>query len=692
MRKIKQGESQERRKTMSNKVYDAKTDPQFQQPFIDVEEKRSREVLGKTIPYTYVHGGFAGTDVKFSFCFPEKENYRGRFFQYLSPFPGPQEELASLEMKDPDDKIGFTITHGAYFVESNMGSSFQFGAKKDDTLTWRSCAAVAEYSRVVAKRIYGEHRVYGYVYGGSGGGFKTMDCIERTNAFDGAVPYVIGSPVALPNCLTVRVHAMRVLRNKFKEIADTLEPGGSGNPYECLNEDEKEALLEATKMGFPLKTWFWYEKIGDGSLEILGPQVAAADPEYLKDFWTVPGYLGADPSGTAVRDRLQFKTKIEEVHHPVMAQKESVDDRNGADDAWKKAIGNELEKKPWFRLEDAPEGDNLYLRGVYVTIESGEAKGQKMLMDSLTGNIMTIKNGFGLGKLEDIFAMIQPGDEISLDNSDYIAIQTYHRHRVPAAEFTVWDQFRNEEGEPLYPQRTKSLFQNVESGQSGEIQGKIIVVEALWDESALPWQADWYRKKVANVHGGSEKDIMRLWYMDHCSHGDWDDTQGNLHLVPYINTVRQALLDVSDWVERGIEPLPTSNYKVEDGQVLIPEKVEERLGIQPTVVLQSNGQKCVHVKAGEEVMFEAQVETAPGSGQVTSAQWSFEGEENFPYNGKIALSDNGTHAVLTNTHTFTKSGTYFAVVRVNVQRNGDKDDFYTQVKNLDRMRVIVEEE
>ena len=148
---------------------------------------------------------------------------------------------------------------------------------------------------------------------------------------------------------------------------------------------------------------------------------------------------------------------------------------------------------------------------------------------------------------------------------------------------------------------------------------------------------------------------------------------------------------MSDWVERGIEPLSTSNYKVEDGQVLIPEKAEERRGIQPTVVLQSKGQKCVHVRAGEEVIFEAKVETIPGSGKVTSAQWSFEGEENFPYEGKILLSDNGTQAVLTNTHTFTEKGTYFVVVRVNVQRNGNVDDFYTQVKNLDRMRVIVEE-
>ena len=46
-------------------------------PYTDVREERVRE----GIPYTYIHGGFAGTDVKFALCFPEKEVYEGRLFQ-----------------------------------------------------------------------------------------------------------------------------------------------------------------------------------------------------------------------------------------------------------------------------------------------------------------------------------------------------------------------------------------------------------------------------------------------------------------------------------------------------------------------------------------------------------------------------------------------------------------------------------
>jgi hypothetical protein len=35
--------------------------------------------------------------------------------------------------------------------------------------------------------------------------------------------------MAIPAVFTVRMHAMRVLQDKFPQIVDALEPGGSGN-------------------------------------------------------------------------------------------------------------------------------------------------------------------------------------------------------------------------------------------------------------------------------------------------------------------------------------------------------------------------------------------------------------------------------------------------------------------------------
>ncbi|MCG6190362.1 hypothetical protein [Maribellus maritimus] len=51
------------------------TDTVFGKPFIDIDEWRDVPVR-----HRYVHGGFKGTDTRFSFYFPGKEKYEGHFF------------------------------------------------------------------------------------------------------------------------------------------------------------------------------------------------------------------------------------------------------------------------------------------------------------------------------------------------------------------------------------------------------------------------------------------------------------------------------------------------------------------------------------------------------------------------------------------------------------------------------------
>jgi len=265
---------------------------------VDVEEMRTRVLYdGTELAYRYVHGGFKAKKVKFSFCFPRRDAYKGRFFQYLSPFPGPDEEMASLNKKGADDMIGFSLLNGAYFVESNMGSVVMFGPNGDNKDRWKSSAAVAEYSRKKAQEIYGGSRPVDIVFGGSGGGYKSMACIENTSAWDGAAPFVIGSPVSLPNTITMHVQGQRVLRDAFPKILDALDAGGSGDPYKELNRDEADMLRELTDMGFPPMAWYLEAggKIDDGSLPVLSPGVKHSDPGFFEDFWKVPGYAGADP-------------------------------------------------------------------------------------------------------------------------------------------------------------------------------------------------------------------------------------------------------------------------------------------------------------------------------------------------------------------------------------------------------------
>ena len=83
---------------------------------------------------------------------------------------------------------------------------------------------------MVAQRVYGAtKRPFGYAYGGSGGAFRSIGSFENTTGvWDGVVPYVMGSNLAIPNMFTWRMRALRVLGPKLDGVVDAADPGGSG--------------------------------------------------------------------------------------------------------------------------------------------------------------------------------------------------------------------------------------------------------------------------------------------------------------------------------------------------------------------------------------------------------------------------------------------------------------------------------
>ena len=697
---------------MAKEIYHALSDPEYQDVYVDADEIRSRTLEdGTELAYRYVHGGFTSKKVKFVFCFPRRDAYKGRFFQYLSPFPGPDEEVASLGKKGGDDMIGFSLLNGAYFVESNMGSAAMFGGGGDDTVRWKSSAAVAEYSRKMAMEIYEtDERPIGIVFGGSGGGYKTMACIENTDAWEGAVPFVIGSPASLPNTITMHAQGQRVLRHAFGKIIDNLEPGGSGDMYQGLNDLEKDMLRELTDMGFPPMAWYLEASghIDDGSLPVLSPGVKRADPVYFEDFWKVPGYAGADPQSSAVRDRLQFKGKVKRVHLPgkpeSASEEQEIESRNGVDDAWKKMLTDG--RDAWIEMETLPEGDDLYLKGVNITFETGDARGMQLLLgdmekDEVTGGgFLTIGMCYGMSDLGEALSKVKPGDILCLDNSDYIAIQHYYRHQVPDATFHAWDQFRKEDGAPALPQRPNVMgyaLNGTGRPQDGQIQGKVMVIQSLMDESTCPWCGDWYRNKVIEATGTEEN--FRLYYMQRCMHNNSVDSANNM-VVNYMGALCQALLDMADWLQEGKEPLQTTLYKREGGRILEEADASRRGGMQAGILLTVNGAKCARVRAGGEFVLRAEATLPEGAGEVTAIDFDYRDshvfptrvEGLFPVKGSVTRTEaegvKGAFAEVV--HSFEKPGTYFVSARVSSQRQGREDELFTQVLNLDRVRVIVE--
>ena len=670
-------------------------DPRFEQPYIDVREWRDEPADAPVFPggittqqggaapvkarHLYVHGGFTGTDARFSFCFPPEEAYQGRFFQATHQLLAGEEATAR--------NVAFALASGGYSVQTNMGGrdnprTAEEGASGqfDTTIRgYRVNAAAAKFSRVVAADIYGPHRTYGYLYGGSGGAYQTVTSAEMTTGvWDGFVPYVMGSPQSIPNCFTVRVHALRVLKEKWPSIVDAIEPGGSGDPYAGLSDEERAALEEATRAGFPPGAWFNYIPQGGGPLVLVASYVPVLDPTYLDDFWSQPGYLGTDPTSSVRAARVQHEATVVDV-----------------------LVGARTQ----LRLSSVPTGD---LTAADVLITSGAAAGKTASLGRVASDgkgqiglvFDAVDDTIDITAARAVVESIRTGDQVRIDNSRFLALQTYHRHQFPPADPDfdypeVYDYFRNPDGNPKYPRRGVDIGAAGSLGATGQIptgrfNGKMIVVECLHDGDALPWQADWYRQRVVGFEGSRTDEKYRLWYVDNANHTDPTSERQQTHAVAYSGTVQYALRELSAWVEQGIAPPPTSQYRVEEGQVHVPTSAAARMGIQPVVRLTANGGERADVAVGDVVTFVARIEVPEAPGRVVSAKWDFEGVGTYPDAAELDAPTSAT-IHLTATHTFTSPGTYFPALRVASQREGNPETPFARSQNLGRVRVVVSE-
>jgi hypothetical protein len=262
-------------------------DPLYAHPVIDSEQDLTAPVVNHR-----VSGHFDGTEVKFTIYLPPAAQWQGRFFQYTYPL---SDENAI------DRVVAFGSASGGYTVQAS------------GTGGYRHDAAAAKFAETVAAAYYGSgsRRIYGYLYGPSGGSFQTVGAIENTTGvWEGAVPIVLGVPTSIPTNFFVRAQARMVLRDVAGQIADAVRPGGSGDPYAGLTPVQASMLHEVTSLGVPLKAWQDPDYVlglsaPDGLLGF-GAVVRQLDPTYATDFWSKPGYLGTEQSalGDIVRAEL----------------------------------------------------------------------------------------------------------------------------------------------------------------------------------------------------------------------------------------------------------------------------------------------------------------------------------------------------------------------------------------------------
>lgn len=677
------------------------TDPLYTKPYIDVDEWRDTPVR-----HRYVHGGFTGTDLKFIMQFPPKERYQGRFFQHFTAVV--TSEMVAGNIWN-NDFIGFAADSGAAAVVSNQGG-MQMALRQDlggdQTIGgYRASAAVAMHARKLANEMYGPHRTYGYGFGGSGGGYRSLSGAEMTQAWDGVVPYIHGNLFAWPNGNSVRARAQRVLKDKMPQIADALEPGGSGNPLAGLTPLEREVFTEASKSGFPDRVWVFNQALGVGAVSVIFQNIQRLDPGYFTDFWTKPGYLGRDNPAVFEGVRIQHRTRVKRVIQSDQAAAAGLPAPGGPgrrgqqadpDTAYRTFQADYGGPLPVaFELETVPPADS-FLTLANIRITSGAAAGKQLDLGGLKGTLASIQFSPNSGAMRDITEQIRPGDEVVIDNSNFLAFETMYRHTLLTPDYYAGNFLRRADGTPIYPQRPTSIHHPLMAGAiptipTGKFFGKMIVVNTLLDWDAHPWSADWYRTKVREHLGVRYADRYRLFYIDHGTHGSIPDVT---RTVPYTGALQQALRDLAAWVEQDIAPPPETNYRVVDAQIVVPERAPARRGIQGTAMLLANGKQRADVRVGEPVTFTALLETPPGAGQVVAAEWDFQatatpvpGEE-----GRFLLDEAVTPAArltLTQQHSFDRPGTYFPAVRIHSQRKGDPKTPYARIANLGRVRVVV---
>lgn len=630
-------------------------DPEFTQPYIDVDEWRTTRDGNVEVTYRYVHGGFKESSAKFAYYFPAAVDYRGRFFQSTYPTVGTEGAV--------DGHLAFAIENGAYLVSSNNGGGVMASPR---TSGYRVNAAAAKFSQAVAAKLYGHQApTRGYIFGISGGALQTWGAIEQTrDIWSGAVPIVPGAPNSMPSFQAVHALVLRELKDKLPEIAAVFEPGGSRDPYEVLDSAEKAILAEAELMGFPPRGLWQWETADGGSFYQIAPTLLAVDPTYFEDFYSKPGYAGyEDPSVKAAR--VQFDTTVI-------------------------AVGDN-----GIELEEAPSG---YLDFVNLSIHDGAAAGRVILNVDVDATIVS----FPPSANQDVTASIAVGDSVRVDNSMWIATQYYQRHQVPGPDQIGWNQFRDSNGQPKYVQRDvltgELLFGTFGGIPQGKFDGKMIMIGSVMDVEAYPWTLDWYANTASQATGDRLVDQFRLWYLDNADHIPYRSQKGEGYIIDYRGIVQQALLYLDDWVANGKLPPDSTGYKITDrNQVALASDPVARAGVQPLVSLNvlaggecmvSRPSDTVSVARGQPVSLVVEAVVPAGAGDVISFEWDFDNSGKFPE--MVGLDVPSSSASSCIKHQYDEPGTYYAVVRVTAQRAADQGGSFGRATNLARVRIQVD--
>jgi hypothetical protein len=670
------------------------TDPVYNEKtfVIDKTEQLTFQVPGgPLIPYTQVTGHFPARKTlatlppgvrqsptvfqqNYIFKFPAKEYWRNRSFLQQHPTGGGM----------VDSRMAFT--NGAFII------SWQSARQENLVASNRHEAAATKVADAYASKLYGNAaKIYNYFWGCSGGGIVSMTAAENTSGvWDGVQVQCMGpAGIATYHSFFWQAHyTMAIPQAKRDAIAAAAAPGGTGDIYAGLNEEEKSVLNEFLAAGYPLPVIGNHFK---NLIPLVDPiDIRIFDQTYEDDFWSKPGYAGANPPNYLKSAKVDGWATITGITRDATGMPTAIQ----FDPATLPPLGSigDAYLEYWVYAADGKTRVIDPTRAMGVPTDNKQRFSLLGDLDTKTGLLtMTgpIKAGLERGSpivnSPVLLKALRVGSQIRVNNRFILAMYYYPRYsNIPGMR--SYDQYRNADGSAKYPQRKDiSVLAHanyrVMGGriETGDIKNKTMIIEGMGDNLSWPIFNASYAEQVQRTLGMAKaNEMMRFYLHDNGRHAVGGGEPG---------VWQQSMQDLMAWAERGITPPPSTRYTIRNGQVIPAADAAARHGLQPVMNLTANGGSRAVVGVNQPVSLASKIEMPPHTGQIVQYSWTIDGKAD-----PMTVVDKPQPLVDVNrTMSFDKPGTYVVRLTVNGQRDGLVNPAnQTLLQNWKEIQVVVQ--
>jgi hypothetical protein len=347
---------------------------------IDTEQWRAQPVK-----HLFIHGTLTG-GTGFHLLLPETGSWQGRLLHFLGGGMGGVD----------DGGVGgvpaaYALTNGAIYVESSQGykGPSYTGDFTQEDVSYKASHAVVLYARARSLKMYGKEPAHSYVFGSSGGGFRSSGMLERfPELYDGAVPAMGAGSLDFG----FQIHSLRddvspAILPHLAAIDDVYRTGGSGRLADALDHSEQSAAMKALMDGgFPRHSILFIQP-NPGGMSLREFLFYKGDPAWFDEFRK---HCGKCP---------------------------------GLVEGIKGSVRNQV--GPGKRLMTDLNRPNNELVGYTLIFSDGAQKGRAYTVTGNNGPSLVLSM-FGPG-----LDGVNLGDRFTLDNADLLAWHAYHAQVRP---------------------------------------------------------------------------------------------------------------------------------------------------------------------------------------------------------------------------------------------------------------------